>query len=462
MLKKVITISSILILINMILFVPNSYAICNTIRMKKEITAVKLTLSDGQVLYNFDVKTKDSNSTMLDTSQVAQARSLDIIFLIDTKTSNLNAEKSVVQTALNSFKDYYSNNLSKLSIGIIGFNDNEMEEEKHEKAGYELKNFATDESKINEELINLQNTNRSILQAIELADANLGIYGPYTSKQQVVVIISDGISNELDKKVYEQANNRLKNIVEQKMGLVYATISNKTGLEDILSGLENFTYIYNLNKLKEQFTSGESIYNEIVYNVLDGNSNLLYVDADNVLVSDRIFLFLDAEIAHGATLEVEYLITIQAINGIENYTIQEDLGNNNLKYNENAKLMTENKTNKDVGWKIINGVPTLTGGSVGKEKTAKIILSTVISAEDFSYTYKNMATCKLTSKGLGESAATKFTRKVESPEIIIIPPFGGTEQKVGEPSKGLTVTIALMMCTITVITAIIIIIKKEK
>ena len=462
MLKKVTVILIVLIIINMIFLTQSSYAICNTVRMKKEISAVKLTLSNGQVLYNFGVKEKSSNSITLNPTQVTKVRDLDIIFLIDTQTSNLGAEKNVAKTAINSLKNYYSNNLSKLSVGIIGFNDNEMTKEEHEKASYSLKNVATDEIKINEELTNLQNTDRSILQAIELTDANLGVYGPSTSKQQVVVIISDGISDKLDETVYKESNNRLKNMMEQKMTLVYATISSKTGLEQVLLGLENFTNVYDLNALSGLFTNRGTIYNEIVDNVLDSNSNMLDANANNVLVSDKIFLFLDTEIAHGATLEIEYLITIEAANGIQSYIIQEDLGNNTLKYNENAKLITENKTNKQEGWKMINGIPIINGANGSRNKKTKIVLSTVISSEDFSYTYKNTAICRLGSIGLGETAATTFTRKVESPEVIIIPPFGATSKSTTEFNKDIIITATLMLCTITAITATVLIIKKKK
>ena len=462
MLKKVTVILIVLIIINMILLTQSSYAICNTVRMKKEISAVKLTLSNGQVLYNFGVKEKSSNSITLNPTQVTKVRDLDIIFLIDTQTSNLEAEKNVAKTAINSFKNYYSNNLSKLNVGIIGFNDNEMAKEEHKKASYSLKKVATDETKINEELTNLQNTDRSILQAIELTDANLGVYGPSTSKQQVVVIISDGISDKLDETVYKESNNRLKNMMEQKMTLVYATISSKTGLEQVLSGLENFTNVYDLNALSGLFTNRGTIYNEIVDNVLDSNSNMLDANANNVLVSDKIFLFLDTEIAHGATLEIEYLITIEAANGIQSYTIQEELGNNTLKYNENAKLITENKTNKQEGWKMINGIPIINGANGSRNKKTKIVLSTVISSEDFSYTYKNTAICRLGSIGLGETAATTFTRKVGSPEVIIIPPFGGTSESTTEFSKDIIITATLMLCTITAITTTVLIIKKKK
>ena len=463
MLKKVTVILIVLIIINMIFLTQSSYAICNTVRMKKEISAVKLTLSNGQVLYNFGVKEKASNSITLNPTQVTKVKNLDIIFLIDTQTSNLEAEKNVAKTAINSFKNYYSNNLSKLNVGIIGFNDNEMAKEEHEKTSYSLKNIATDETKINEELTNLQNTDRSIAQAIGLVYPNIVPGGPNTGIQQVVVIISDGISNKLNSEVYTTDSNLiLKNVMEQSMTSVYATISGKTGLEQVLSGLENFTNVYELNTLSGLFTNRGTIYNEIVDNVLDSNSNMLDANANNVLVSDKIFLFLDTEIAHGATLEIEYLITIEAANGIQSYIIQEDLGNNTLKYNENAKLITENKTNKQEGWRMKNGVPILNGANGSKSKKAKIVLSTVISSEDFSYTYKNTAICRLGSIGLGETAATTFTRKVESPEVIIIPPFGATSKSTTEFNKDIIITATLMLCTITAITATVLIIKKKK
>lgn len=176
MIKRVTTIILILFLISMIFVGNTSYAICNTIRAKKEISAVKLTLSDGQVLYNFKVKQSDTNTGVLNPTQVQKAKNLDLIFLIDTQTSNLNAEKEIVKTAISSFKTFYiRSGLSKVNVGIIGFNDNHLSDTEFSSKTFNLKNMGSQESEINDELNNLQNKDMDIGQATTLADTKLEV-----------------------------------------------------------------------------------------------------------------------------------------------------------------------------------------------------------------------------------------------------------------------------------------------
>ena len=98
-----------------------------------------------------------------------------MIFLIDTDSSDLNAEKNIVKTAIDSFKNLYlDNGLSKLSVGIIGFNNNSMSSSEFSGQTLNIKNIASQESEIINELNNLNNNkNMNILQATELADTKL-------------------------------------------------------------------------------------------------------------------------------------------------------------------------------------------------------------------------------------------------------------------------------------------------
>ena len=175
MLKKVTTIIITIILIGLVFTNQKCYAICNTIRAKKEISAINLTLSNGQTLYDFEVKQSGISSGVLNPAQLQNTRSLDLIFLIDTDSSDLDAEKNIVKTAIDSFKNLYlDNGLSKLSVGIIGFNNNSMSSSEFSGQTLNIKNIASQESEIINELNNLnKNKNMNILQATELADTKL-------------------------------------------------------------------------------------------------------------------------------------------------------------------------------------------------------------------------------------------------------------------------------------------------
>ena len=55
----------ILLLLILVLIAPRSYGWCNTVSFKKTISAIKLTLSDGQVMYNMVVnKDRTSNTNV--------------------------------------------------------------------------------------------------------------------------------------------------------------------------------------------------------------------------------------------------------------------------------------------------------------------------------------------------------------------------------------------------------------
>lgn len=152
MVKKYIRIILIIVLIMNIYLTTNSYGICNTMRTDKRITAAKLTLENGQVLCNFTVSRKASGSSngVLDYVQTRDVKSLELIFVIDTDTDDLDSEKAIVTNAISSFANLYEKNTSKLKIGIIGFDDEYRVYDN--KISYKLKNYSDNSEEIQKEL----------------------------------------------------------------------------------------------------------------------------------------------------------------------------------------------------------------------------------------------------------------------------------------------------------------------
>ena len=157
--KFVKLILAIFIILN-ILLSSNSYAICNTVRADNRVTAVRLTLQNGQILHEFTVDEKDvvSPDGTLDNVQIQNAKKLELIFIVDTDTSDLNAEKSIVENAIGNFANFYKNDTSKLNIGIIGFDNNYKNYTNSDDFNYQLKNYASDSSTIQNELDNLSSS----------------------------------------------------------------------------------------------------------------------------------------------------------------------------------------------------------------------------------------------------------------------------------------------------------------
>lgn len=158
MFKRYVKIILITILIMNAILVTKSYGICNTIRADKRISAVRLTLANGQVLCSAIVNRKDiiSDIGTLDFTQVNNAKDLDLIFVIDTNTDDLEGEKTIVKNAISNFSTLYTANATKLRIGILGFNDEYKEYENEEDFTYELKNYEDNSDEIQEELNNLE------------------------------------------------------------------------------------------------------------------------------------------------------------------------------------------------------------------------------------------------------------------------------------------------------------------
>ena len=146
-------------------------------------------------------------------------------------------------------------------------------------------------------------------------------------------------------------------------------------------------------------------------------------------VTDSIYLILENELAHGAKIEIEYEITAYALNGISGLTITDYVGDTGLDYDPEAKLLTEDRTNEEVGWKVNSeGVTTTfssgdSGGSMPSSISKKIVLSKLISTNDDNV-YINTAVCSTASYGVGQSVASTFKREVTSEAVTIIPPTG--------------------------------------
>ena len=158
MFKRYVKIILITILIMNAILVTKSYGICNTIRADKRISAVRLTLANGQILCNSILKRKYiiSDIWTLDFTQVNNAKDLDLIFVIDTNTDDLEGEKTIVKNAISNFSTLYTANATKLRIGILGFNDEYKEYENEEDFTYELKNYEDNSDEIQEEENNLE------------------------------------------------------------------------------------------------------------------------------------------------------------------------------------------------------------------------------------------------------------------------------------------------------------------
>lgn len=149
----------------------------------------------------------------------------------------------------------------------------------------------------------------------------------------------------------------------------------------------------------------------------------------NVQETDDIYIIVDNELLNGAKIEVEYEIMAYALNGIAGLTITDYVADTGLAFDPKAKLLTEDKTNEELGWTTCEeGVttsfsPDENGGNMPSGLSKKIVLSKIISNNDEN-AYVNTALCSTDSYGVGQNSASTFRRLVQSEYVIIIPPTG--------------------------------------
>lgn len=93
--------------------------------------------------------------------------------------------------------------------------------------------------------------------------------------------------------------------------------------------------------------------------LIDGiDTHVKNLEIEEVLnTPDAVYLIADAEILQGATIEVEYTLIIK--NNSHNGTFSDEIAivdyfDNGLEYRKENSLLTEEGTNSDYGWTIIN------------------------------------------------------------------------------------------------------------
>ena len=193
------------------------------------------------------------------------------------------------------------------------------------------------------------------------------------------------------------------------------------------------------------------IYNDIVDQLTLYNNPLLSTtETSGVQILDNIYLIIDNELVYGSKIEIEYEITASAMNGLTGASVTDYFGRSGLTYDSNSKLLTEDRTNEEVGWKSTgDGEVTATfsaGGSLPSDFSKKIVLSKIISNNDET-TFVNTALSGTSSYGVGQNSPTGLQRLVESEAVTIIPPTG-------------TNSIIWIIITIFILLLIIILVRK--
>lgn len=148
--------------------------------------------------------------------------------------------------------------------------------------------------------------------------------------------------------------------------------------------------------------------------------------AGGIAYSDNLIITIDEEIIHGATLIVEYKFIAENTGTVacSEYKI-DDLKDNKFIFKGNQKLLTEDTTNQEQGWKMTNS-DTIEYSStdpikIGEKVEKKIVLSKVVSSsalDDDEFAYQNSAKVQFVCD------RSSVAKESKAKDVVLLPPFG--------------------------------------
>lgn len=390
----------------------------------KQVNAFKLSLADGSILADATISTTSGLDTVEDMKKV------EIVFVIDTSGSmqgtKENTTKDSTKTLVNALYDKLGS--ENLKIGIIYFNS-KMDTDK-------ILNLTNDKSAILNHLDKIY-ASGSTYMATSLAKAEemLKNTGTDDNVVKIVCTLSDGI-------LHDEANaiSQFRQIIDSRISTM--SIFVETPISNAFKNLATQypTYHKNFQTTTANLanTIANDIYNEIytkLITLLDPQIVYNISNAGIIAGDNKIIIEADEEILHGATLEVEYILSITSSFDSKNIKMT-DLYCKDFVFSRGQKLLTENKTNGDYGWRIEAGsLITDSGSNVingSDEYKVKLVLSTVLTPTRLRELNKldNYATFKLNRVSdnqeinITENNTDTDDSNIKALRIVILPPTG--------------------------------------
>ena len=411
----------------------------------KEISSLKLTLSNGSIL-----------STAVSQTETAvnieeNMKNVEFVLILDASGSMSGQRNEITKSATQELTDALFDKIGEdhLKMGTIFFSSD---------IGETLA-LTNNKDEIKSQLSRLPASGGTyISSALNRAKEWLtATDSPDTIK--IVCTLSDGAIAD---------NNEAKTAFEAIHAANISTMSIfvETSIGEPFSSLpeehhKNFT----TTTVGLSETIATDIYNEIYFRIILMMNPKTTYDISNaaILAGDKIVITADEEIIHGATLQVEYVFIIIAAFDVANIEIK-DIPEN-FTFNPNQKLLTENKTNNDYYWQYDAGSNTIVSrsGNIHQESTkaykVKLVLNTLVTPEILSGTgtFSNCAEFTLKKDG-GEviqinqnTADDPEETRIKALDILMIPPTGDYFTYVLDRTIGVSaIMIAISLATIVI------------
>ncbi len=402
--------------------VPNYYK--NTdlgIIAYKQVNALQVQLADGSILLDAGITTGSDISVIENLSDV------EIVFILDTSGSMADGKdqitKESTKTLVTSLFDRMG--AEHLQIGVLFFN-----------SGLDTANIlemTNDEEAIMSHLNKIYANGGTLMSdSMQKAKSMLDATNSDEDTIKIICSLSDGmLGDEMEtiSQIKAINNSRISTIsifVETAVTIAFQELETSSELH---KNMETTT-----SNLAE--TIVEDIYNEIYFKIIIMSEPVTTysVNHEGLLIGgDKMIFQVDEEILHGATLRIEYVISIRAAFNMNNIIIN-DLYSNNFVFNQDEALLSEGgKINRDYGWQM-NG-NTLVSGSgeqiiqAATEYRTKLVLTTVLTPErlpDLSLIGNSMV-FSVNDINHNNTITVGREANIKALDFLIIPPTGTEE-----------------------------------
>ncbi len=430
------------------IFTPNIYVSEDkSIIAFAEINAVRITLPFGEVIHATNV----NGGTNMNIQTITKP--LEVTLVIDTSGSmasnnrmgkTKNAANTLVKRLFDSIDDK-----EKLKITVISFNST-------------AKVKVSSSSNINQiqQAIDSLGTGGQTGMSKGLTEAK-NIFDNINTEDgelyKFLIVLTDGI-------VTDNANNSYNLLKEMNDNgvVIYDVLveMNRTSQPECIlpfsqNGVDIGTIYENVSSNEIEEIYGE-IYMSICSEIVDSDVTEFVESAQNYyILNDDLYMFMDNELLQGSLLEIEYLVDIKSSIPCDEIEIQEEV-DRRLNFSQNAKLISEDKTNADYGWTfnehmsykdgndiILNIHETSKEGNFvikrGGAYEAKVVLSRILTVEEEEHNYKNNLIFRLNKNG-------NMAANLEAIDVNIIPPFGENHSQ-----KNVIILISILICILIII-----------
>lgn len=388
----------------------------------KQISAFQVQLADGSILADAAIST----SSNLDV--IENLKKVELVFVIDTSGSMSGTKEQTTRESTKTLVQALFERIGEdnLKIGVIYFN-----------SGMDTANIlelTDDQSAIMSHLDKIYASGGtqmadSLQKAKSMLDATTTSETEDDETIKIVCTLSDGALGD-----EAQSINEFKNI--NSAGISTISIFVETPVTSAFANLasENSEYHKNFQTSTADLatTIVKDIYNEIYLKIiLMSEPKTVYnINHNGVLLgADKIIFQMDEEILHGATLKVEYIISITTAFDMNNVEIN-DFYSSDFVFNSNEPLLTELKTNNDYGWKVENGTLVSNSGDEviegATEYRIKLVLSTLLTPERLPDLSKmgNYMTFSVHDITENRIISVDETANIKALDFLILPPTG--------------------------------------